>query len=507
MAHLCKFDVMSEKSLRGKTVKGVGWSFIDNLGGQGITFFVGLILARFLTPEEYGLIGIITIFIAVFNGIVDSGFSNALIRKTDAKEIDYNTVFITNMVVSIILFWVLFFSAPLIAHFFCQPQLKPLSQVMASIVVINAFAIIQRTLLVKSIDFKTQTKVSLISSIASGVVGVSMACYGFGVWSLVGQQLSRQLLNTSFLWIYSKWYPKLLFSWSCFKELWGFGWKLLVSSLIDTTWKEIYQVVIGKCYSPATLGQYTRGQQFGSIFSSNLNSIVQRVSYPVLSAIQDDKERLKQAYRRVIKVTMLVTFTLMLGLAAVSKPMILFLIGDQWLMAAKLLPIICFQMMLYPLHALNLNMLQVQGRSDLFLRLEIIKKCVAVVPILLGIFIDIYWMLWGSVCTGIFAYYLNSLYSGKFLNYPMLAQVKDIFPSFVVAAIMAAITYGVSFLPFSPLFLLILQVFVGVIVAIMLCECVKLEEYKEIKDLVLSAYHKIRYKYNCCLWNKESKLQ
>lgn len=484
----------TEESLRGKTVRGVGWSFIDSLGGQGITFLVGLILARLLTPEEYGLIGIITIFISVFNCIVDSGFSNALIRKTDAKEIDYNTVFITNMVVSVVLFFALFFSAPLIADFFDQPQLKSLSQVMASIVIVNAFAIIQRTLLVKRIDFKTQTKVSLISSIASGVVGISMAYCGCGVWSLVGQQISRQLLNTLFLWIYARWYPKFQFSWSSFKELFGFGWKLLASSLIDTIWKEIYQVVIGKCYSPSTLGQYTRGQQFGSIFSSNLNSIVQRVSYPVLSVIQDDKERLKQAYRRVIKVTMLVTFTLMLGLAAISKPMILCLIGEQWLMAAKLLPIICFQMMLYPLHSLNLNMLQVQGRSDLFLRLEIIKKCVAVVPILLGIFIDVYWMLWGSVCTGIFAYYLNSYYSGKFLKYSILSQIKDILPSFGIAVITAIIAYAVSLLVLPPLMILTLQILVGAVCTIVLCECFKLEEYKEIRRMVLSAFHRILHK-------------
>ena len=482
---------MSEESLRGKTVKGVGWSFIDSFAGQGITFLVGIVLARLLTPEEYGLIGIITIFIAVFNSIVDSGFSNALIRKNDAKEIDYNTVFIANMVVSVVLFFVLFFSASLIANFFNQPQLKPLSQVMASIVVINAFAIIQRTLLVKRIDFKTQTKVSLISSITSGVLGVTMAYLGYGVWSLVGQQLSRQLLNSLFLWIYSKWFPKLQFSWNSFKELFGFGWKLLVSGLIDTVWREIYQVIIGKCYSPATLGQYTRSLQFGSIFSSNLNSVVQRVSFPVLSSIQDDKERLKQAYRRVIKVTMLVTFTLMLGLAAVSKPMILAFIGDQWLVAAELLPIICFQMMLYPLHALNLNMLQVQGRSDLFLKLEIIKKSVGIIPLLLGVFISIYWMLWGSVFTSFFAYYLNCYYSGKFLDYPLLSQVKDIIPSFGIAAIMAIITHAVSFLPLSPFILLTLQIFVGAVITIALCECIRLAEYKEIKGLVLSACQKL----------------
>ena len=267
---------MAEGSYRSKAVKGVGWSFIDNLSAQGITFLVGLVLARLLTPEEYGLIGIITIFIAVFNSIVDSGFSNALIRKTDAGDIDYNTVFITNLVVSVVLFFALFFSASLIADFFNQPLLKPLSQVMASIVIINAFAIIQRTLLVKKIDFKTQTKVSLISSITSGAVGICMAFWGYGVWSLAVQQISRQLLNTAFLWIYAKWYPKLQFSWKSFKELFGFGWKLLASALIDTVWREIYQVVIGRCYSPATLGQYTRAQQFGSIFSVNLKTNKQK---------------------------------------------------------------------------------------------------------------------------------------------------------------------------------------------------------------------------------------
>lgn len=485
---------MAEESLRGKTVKGVGWSLIDSFAGQGITFLVGLILARLLTPEEYGLIGIITIFIAVFNSIVDSGFSNALIRKVDAKDIDYNTVFITNMVVSVVLFFALFISAPLIADFFNQPLLKPLSQVMASIVVINAFAIIQRTLLVKRIDFKTQTKISLISSITSGIIGIGMAFGGYGVWSLAGQQISRQALNTLFLWIYTKWYPKLQFSWGSFKELFGFGWKLLVSGLIDTVWREIYQVVIGKCYSPSSLGQYTRAQQFGSIFSSNLNAIVQRVSYPVLSSIQNDKERLKQAYRRVIKVTMLVTFVLMLGLAAISKPMIQVLIGDQWLMAAGLLPIICFQMMLYPLHSLNLNMLQVQGRSDLFLRLEIFKKCVAVIPVLLGIFINIYWMLWGSVFTGFFAYYLNSYYSGKFLNYSMIEQLRDILPSFGVAALMAILTYMVSLLPFSPYLLLPLQLLVGAVMTFLLCECFRLEEYKELKGIAFSALCKMSLK-------------
>lgn len=482
------------ESLKQKTVKGVGWSFADNIANQGITFLVGLVLARLITPEEYGLIGIILIFVAVFDSIVNCGFSNALIRKNDANDTDYNTVFIVNMVLSVVLFIAFFFSAQFIADFFGQPLLKPLTQVMGSIVIIHALAIIQRTVLIKRIDFKTQTKASVISSVTSGVIGITMAFYGYGVWSLVGQQLSRALLNTVCLWIYSHWWPKLQFSWNSFRELFGFGWKLLVSSLIDTVWKEIYQVVIGKCYAPATLGQYTRAHQFGSIFSSNLNTVIQRVSYPVLSSLQNNKERMKEGYRRVIKVTMLVTFVLMLGLAAVAKPMIQVLVGDQWLVAAEFLPIICLQMMLYPLHALNLNMLQVQGRSDLFLKLEIIKKCVAVIPVSLGIFVGIYWMIWGSVFTGMFAYYLNSYYSGKFLNYSILTQIRDILPSFGIAVVMATVTYVLSLLPLSPFILLPIQVMAGAGITIALCERLKQPEYQEIKSMALSVLRKIKKK-------------
>lgn len=481
------------KGIKNKAIKGAGWSFADNIMSQGITFLVGLILARLLTPEEYGLIGIILIFIALFNSIVDSGFSNALIRKNDAKDIDYNTVFITNMVLSVVLFFALYFSAPAIARFFNQPSLTPLTRVMGSVVIINAFAIIHRTILVKRVDFKTQTKVSLIASVASGVIGISMAVAGYGVWSLVGQQISRQLLNSVFLWIWTKWYPKIQFSIESFKELFSFGWKLLVSGLIDTVWREIYQVVIGKCYSAETLGQYTRAQQFGSIFSSNLTAVVQRVSYPVLSEIQDDKIRLKSAYQKVIKVTMLVTFCCMLGLASIAEPMIVTLIGEQWLPAVPLLQIICFMMMLYPLHAINLNMLQVQGRSDLFLKLEIIKKTIAVGPLLLGVFMDIYWMLWGSVVTGFISYYLNAFYSGRFLNYSMWEQIKDIMPSFVVALVMAALVYAISLINVSSIVLLMIQILAGVAIVIILCEILSLDAYLEIKNILLSFINKIRH--------------
>lgn len=482
------------QSLKQKTVKGVSWSFVDSISSQGISFLVGLVLARLVTPAEYGLVGILLIFVSIFDCIVNCGFTSALIRKNDAKDIDYNTAFLTNLVISIFLCFILFVSASLIADFFSQPQLVVLTRVISISVVIHALALVQRTILTKRLDFKTQAKANVTSALLSGIIGISMAFCGFGVWSLVAQYLSRVIFSTLLLWILNRWWPKLQFSWNSFKEMFSFSWKLLVSSLIDVAWRDIYQVVIGKCYAPATLGQYARAHQFGSIFSSNLTTIIQRVSYPVLSSIQDDKERMKEAYRRVIKVTMLITFIMMLGLAAISRPMIEVLIGRQWLIAAGFLPIICLQMMLYPLHAINLNMLQVQGRSDLFLKLEIIKKCVAVIPLLMGIFINIYWMLWGSVFAGLFAYYLNSYYSGKFLNYSMWSQMKDILPSFCIAICMALITYMVSLLPFSPFILLPAQIIIGAGIAILLCEWTKLSEYKELKSIVCSVILKYNHR-------------
>lgn len=482
---------MAEESLRKQAVRGVGWSFADSMLGQGITFIVGLVLARLLSPDEYGLIGIITIFITVFNSIVDSGFSNALIRKNDATDKDYNTMFLVNMGISVVLFGLMFLCAPFIAQFFARPELTALCRVMGIVVVINALSIVQNTVLTKRLDFKTKTKASFISSIISGVVGIVMAYSGYGVWALVGQQISRQLLNTICLWIFNRWFPNFTFSIVSFREMWKFGWKLLVSAMIDTTWKEIYQVVIGKCYSPATLGLYTRASQFSSICSSNLTTIIQRVSYPALSKMQDDRARLKNGYKRVIKITMLVTFTLMLGLGGCAKSLILVLIGEQWLPCVPMLQIVCFSMMFYPLHALNLNMLQVQGRSDLFLKLEIIKKCIAVIPLLLGVFIGIYWMLMGSVITGIFALYLNAYYSGPYLKYSIWEQAMDILPSFLMSLTMFAILFAISFMPISPFLMLPLQIAIGAIFTFAICEIRKPDEYLELKGIAAPVINKI----------------
>ncbi len=306
------------ESLKNKTVKGVAWSAIDNVVQFGVTFVVGIILARLLSPDDYGLIGIIGIFTAVCTALINGGMGSALIRKKDATDDDYNTVFIVNNCVSLVLYAVIFFCAPLIADFFYREELVALTRVASLGMIIGALAMVQQTRLTKCIDFKTQTKITLVASLVSGVIGIAMALMGFGVWALVAQHLSSQIIRTLLLWFFNKWIPKLRFSTDSFHELFGFGWKMMVSGVLDTIWKELYQVVVGKFYSPATLGQYTRAKQFSTLFSSNLTSVIQRVTYPVLSNIQDDKERMVSAYRRIIKVTMFVTAICMFFLGAVS---------------------------------------------------------------------------------------------------------------------------------------------------------------------------------------------
>lgn len=483
---------MVEQSLKDKTVRGVGWSAADSILSQGITFVVGLVLARLLSPSEYGLIGITTIFITVFNAIIDSGFSQAIIRKKEASNDDYNTMFITNMVLSVIMFLILFLSAPAIARFFERPELVSLTRVMGVVLIINALSITQNTVLTKRIDFKTKTKASLISAILSGVVGIAMAFMDYGVWALVGQQITKQLTNTICLWIFNKWWPNFQFNRQSFTYMWGFGWKLLASSLIDTTWRELYQVVVGKFYSPATLGQFSRAKEYASIFSSNLNSIVSRVSFPVLAEIQDDKIRLVAAYRRIIKTTMFVTAVCMISMGGVAETMIYCLIGPKWHQAATFLPLICISMSLHPLHAINLNMLKVQGRSDLFLKLEILKKIVTIGPICLGIFVDIYWMVAGSVFSGIIAFFLNSYYSGKMIGYSSWMQIKDVAPSYGLAFLIAFSVYFLKFLPLSYWVILPMQIVVGVMVFFVVCETTKMEEYLEVKNMVVSMLKKFK---------------
>lgn len=479
-------------TLKSRTVSGVGWSAADAFSAQGVNFLVGLVLARLLSPAEYGLIGIAMIFIVILSGFVDCGFSSALIRKKEVSDKDYSTMFSINLGMSVVVYLILFFCAPLVADFFEREEVTSLLRVMSLTVVIQAIAIVQNTVLTKRIDFKTKTKATVISAIVSGVIGITAAFCGWGVWALAAQQLSMQLVNTLCLCFFSRWMPNLSFSGESFRYMWGFGWKLMLSGFLDRTWAQLYQAVVGKFYQPEALGQYTRASLFSQFFSSNLTSIVQRVSYPALAEVQDDTARMVAAYRKIIKTTMFVTAICMISLGSISEPFIYCLIGRKWHQAATFLPLICLSMSLYPLHAINLNMLQIQGRSDIFLILEIIKKIIAIGPLCLGIFVDIYWMLWGSIVVGVICFFLNSYYTGKKLGYSSWQQMKDVAPSYGIAFVIAVSVYFFKYLPLSHFVILPIQLVVGTAVFFLICETFKPEEYLEVKSLTVEYFKKAR---------------
>lgn len=482
---------MAKESLKNKTIKGTAWSAADTFLSQGVSFVIGIILARLLSPEEYGLIGLCLIVNAVLEGFVDSGFSTAVIRKVDANDNDYNTMFIVNMFISILLYFGVFFTSPLIADFFGRSELIDLIKITGLVIIFNALSLTQNTILVKRVNFKAKTKASIVSALLSGVIGIVLAYSGFGVWALAAQIVCRSIINTLSLWVINRWFPNFSFSKASFKYLWGFGWKMLVSGLLDRLWQEAYQLVVGKFYSPATLGQYTRSKHYAALFSSNLNKVVMQVSYPVLSSIQEDKERMVSAYRKIIKTTMFVTAICMLFLAGISEPMIRVLIGDKWLQAASFLPLICISMSLYPLHAINLNMLKVMGRSDLFLIYEILKKIIAIAPICLGIFVGIYAMLIGSIVAGIMSFFINSWYTGKKLGYTSWKQIKDIAPNYAIGTIVALSIYFLKYLPISPFAILPIQIIIGIFVFVFVAEMTKLQQYNDLKEIVCKGFSKI----------------
>lgn len=483
---------MAEQSLKDKTVKGVAWSGIDNVVQVGVAFVVSIVLARLLSPDDYGLLGLIAVFTTVCQALINGGFITALIRKKDATDDDYNTVFISNLAMSLLLYAVVFICSPAIADFFSREELVSLIRVSSFGMILGALALVQRARLTKRIDFKTQAKITFTASATSGGVGITMAFLDFGVWALVAQQLTTHALSTILLWHFNKWVPRLRFCPKSFHDLFGFGWKMMVSNILDTLWKELYQVIVGKFYSPATLGQYTRAKHFTRLFSSNLTTIVQRVTYPVLSNIQDDKERLVSAYRRIIKTTMFVTTISMFFLGAISEPLLYCLIGPKWHEAATYLPLICLSGSLYPLHAINLNMLQVQGRSDLFLGLEIAKKIIGLVPLFVCAFYGVMPMLYVNLANGFIAYLLNSYFPGKLLGYSSWMQLKDIAPSYGLATLIAISVYFLKYLPLTNWIVLPMQIVFGASIFFLFCTKTKMQEYKEVQGMIIPYLKKIR---------------
>lgn len=400
-----------------------------------------IIMARILTPDDYGLIGMLAVFISVSQSLVDSGFSQALIRKLDRSETDNSTVFYFNIGVGTILYLILFFCAPLIAGFYGEPSLIPLTRVISLSVLINSFVVVQRALLTINIDFKTQAKASMAAAIISGAVGIAMAYTGFGVWAIVWQQLTSLTVNVGLLWLLSGWRPMLAYSWRSFRELFGFGSKLALSGIINTLYNNISILIIGKVFKASDLGYYTRAYQFASFPSSNITGIIQRVTYPILCTIQDDDVRLSDVYRRFLRLSAFIVFPLMIGLGAVARPFINLILTEKWDFTAELLPVVCLGMMWYPIHSINLNLLQVKGRSDLFLKLEIWKKIIGIVILGISIPFGLIALCWGNLVSSIVSLIINTHYMGKLIQLGFLKQLKDLMPTLLLSITMGMIVY------------------------------------------------------------------
>lgn len=487
---------MQEKStLKKKTIYGLFWSFSDLIANQGIQFVILVILARLLVPEDFGIIGMITVFIAISQSFIDSGFTNALIREKEPSQEDYSTVFYFNLAMAVLMYIVLFSSAGSISRFFKEPQLISILRVLAIVLIINSFGLIQRTMLTKSINFKTQTKISVISSILSGIIAIIFAYRGFGVWSLVIKTLTMQLIQSILLCIYNSWIPSLVFSIDSFKRLFGFGWKLLVSGLIDTLYNNLYFLIIGKSFSAVELGYYTNAQKLRDTASQSITTSVQKVSYPVLSSIKENEDKLRAAYKKIIKTSVFITFPLMTGLVAVASPLIRLVFGQKWEKCIAYFQILCFVGMLFPLHAINLNILQVKGRSDLFLRLEIIKKVIGLILIAIVLFLEagINGLLWTAVLSSYIAYFINSYYSAELLSYSTIEQIRDITPVFIASMIMAIVVYSSGgLLPNNNLVQLLVQIIIGVVAYVSICKIGRIEQLSTVSDLLSSILKKVK---------------
>lgn len=437
-------------SLKEKTIKGLIWSSIDRFSSQGIQFLFGLIMARLLVPADYGVVAMLGIFLAVSQAFIDSGFGAALIQKVNRTEADCSTVFYFNIVTAGLFYALLWFAAPSIAAFYDMPLLEPVTRVVALNLVINAFAGIQNSKLSIALDFKTRAQISLAVTLFSGVVGISLAYAGYGVWALVVQMVGSALLNTLLLWLFVRWKPRLVFSWASFRELFTFGSKLLASGLLDTIYVNLVPLLVGKFYSATSLGLYSRALAWGNYPSSNITGVIQNVTFPVLSSIQNDDERLSSAYRRLLRLSVFIIFPLMVGLSAVADPLVRLVLTDKWEGCIYLLQILCFSLMWYPVHAINLNLLQVKGRSDYFLKLEIIKKifgaCVLCVTVPLGLVA----MCYGSVFVSVVCLTFNTHYTYRLIGYGFKRQMREMLPVLLHALVMGFIAWSVVQLLSTP---------------------------------------------------------
>lgn len=476
-------------SLRQQAVSGMIWTFAQQFSTQGISFVISVILARLLLPAEFGIIGMIAIFMGVGSTLINSGLTSSLIRTPDADQEDFSTVFYFNIVGSIIIYLILFISAPYIANFFEQPVLTNITRVYGFTFIISAFSTVQLTRLTKKMDFKTQMRVSVPSLIGAGILGVILAYMGYGVWSLVWMAVFQSLLNSVQLWIVTKWTPSLIFNNVKFKYHFKFGYKLLFSGLLDVVFTNSYTVIIGKLFSPAQLGFYTRANTLVQLPVTNISSALSKVTYPLFAAIKDDDVRLKSVYKQIMQmVTFLIAPTLII-MGVLAEPLFRFIFTEKWLPAVSYFQVLCVSGVLYPFHLYNLNILNVKGRSDLFLKLEVIKKVLLVFTILLSLPFGIFGLLWGKVIASALALFINTHYSGKFINYKALEQIKDVGHIIIISLITGFLIWGLDIMlarfQSIDLIRLIAGTLVGVLSYWFMAAVFKFQSIQDIKTIIL----------------------
>lgn len=471
-------------SLKDKTVKGIFWSSVDRFSSQGIQFVFGILIARLLLPSDYGIVAMLGIFLAVSQTFIDSGFGTALVQKINRTETDFSTVFYFNIIASIFAYIVLWFISPFIADFYDIPLLEDVTKVIALNLVISSLSGIQNTKLSIAINFKSRAQISVITSISTGCVGLWMAYNGYGVWALVVQSVLSTSLRTLLLWCYVRWMPQLVFSWKSFRELFSFGSKMLASALLDTLYNNVYTIVIGKCFSSSLLGVYSRADSLAQYPSSNITGVLQNVTFPVLSSIQNEPDMLADAYKRFLRMSAFIIFPLMVGLAAVADPLIRFMLTDKWEGAIYLLQIICFSMMWYPIHAINLNLLIVKGRSDYFLKLEILKKIWGVSVLCITIPLGLVAMCYGRVFSSLVCLALNTYYTNKLIGYGFANQIRDLSHIIIHSLIMGGIAWMIVLVMPSLWSKLSIAISCGMVYYIGGAYIMRFAEFNEVKSLL-----------------------
>lgn len=461
------------------------WRFAERCGAQIVSFIVSIILARILAPEDYGTIALVTVFTAILQVFVDSGLGTALIQKKDADDLDFSSVFFFNFGVCIILYGGLFIAAPFIAHFYGNGDLTSVIRVVGLTIVVSGVKGIQQSYVSRNMMFKRFFFSTLGGTFFSAFLGIAMAYAGAGVWALVAQQLSNTIIDTMILWITVKWRPRLQFSWIRLKGLLSYGWKLLVSSLLDTVYNNLRSLIIGKIYTSSDLAFYNQGDKFPNVIVTNINTSIDSVLLPTMSSVQDDRKRVKEMTRRAMKTSVYIMAPLMMGLAFCATPIVRLVLTDKWLPCVPFLQVFCITYMFWPVHTANLNAIKALGRSDLFLKLEIVKKIVGMIALFATMNISVKAMAYSLLVVSVLGQIINSWPNRKLLNYGYLEQLKDILPGIIIAVCMGACVYCVRLIGLSDVLTLCIQIPLGMVIYILLSKILKMESYQYLSGILI----------------------